>query len=151
MTDPETPDTAAEARVKETPAAAVAGDDAPEASDATEAAALAERVRTERQYVGMSQAEVAQVLGIPRAAVSALETGRRRVTGLELKRLSELFGISGDRLLGRGQVEDATTTALFRAAKSLSEGDKQQVLRFAEFLRGAGHAPPVAFPEEGEQ
>lgn len=103
--------------------------------------ALAERIRTDRLYVGLSQADVAEVLGIPRAAVSAIENGHRRVTGIELKRLAELFGTSGDRLLGRTTPDDAATTALFRATKSLSESDKQQVLRFAEFLRGAGQAP----------
>ncbi|MCR6493536.1 helix-turn-helix domain-containing protein [Cellulomonas sp. P24] len=105
--------------------------------------ALAERIRTDRLYVGLSQADVAEVLGISRAAVSAIENGHRRVTGIELKRLAELFGTSGDRLLGRTAPDDAATTALFRATKSLSESDKQQVLRFAEFLRGAGQAPPV--------
>ncbi|WHP18929.1 helix-turn-helix transcriptional regulator [Cellulomonas sp. ES6] len=103
--------------------------------------ALAERIRTDRLYVGLSQADVAEVLGISRAAVSAIENGRRRVTGIELKRLAELFGTTGDRLLGRAAHDDPATTALFRATKSLSESDKQQVLRFAEFLRGAGQAP----------
>lgn len=112
-------------------------------SEEVEAAALAGRLRTERQYIGLSQADVAEVLGIPRAAVSALETGRRRVTGLELKRLAELYGTSVDNLLGKESVEDATTAALFRAAKGLTADDKEQVLRFAEFLRSAGHAPTV--------
>ncbi len=104
---------------------------------------LAERIRQERSYVGLSQADVAEVLGIPRAAVSALETGKRRVTGLELGRLAELFGTSVDRLLGRDVPADDTTAALFRATKSLTDADKEQVLRFAEFLRGAGQAPEV--------
>jgi transcriptional regulator with XRE-family HTH domain len=117
-------------------------DDVNGAGESTpEAAALAERIRAERHYLGLNQADVAVALGIPRAAVSALETGRRRVSGLELKRLSELFGISVDRLAGRSPVEDPTTNALFRAAKSLTEDDKQKVLRFAEFLREAGPAP----------
>lgn len=113
-----------------------------------EAIALAQRIRAERQYIGLNQADVAAALGIPRAAVSALETGRRRVSGLELKRLSELFGTSVDRLLGRSPSEDPATMALFRAAKNLSDDDKQQVLRFAEFLREAGQAPPLRAAED---
>lgn len=116
--------------------------------DGVEAAALAERLRTERQYIGLSQADVADVLGVPRAAVSALETGRRRVTGLELRRLAELYGTSVDTLLGKEAAEDATTTALFRAAKGLTADDKEQVLRFAEFLKSAGRAPAVG-PGDG--
>lgn len=119
--------------------------------DGPETLALAQRIRAERQYIGLSQADVASALGIPRAAVSALETGRRRVSGLELKRLSELFGTSVDRLLGHTVNEDATTTALFRAAKNLSDDDKQQVLRFAEFLREAGQAPALPAAQDHRQ
>lgn len=111
---------------------------------------LAERIRQERSYVGLSQADVADALGISRAAVSALENGKRRVSGLELGRLAELFGTSVDRLLGRDLPADETTTALFRATKSLTESDKEQVLRFAEFLRGAGTAPPVSISREDD-
>lgn len=103
---------------------------------------LAENIKRERMYIGLSQAEVADALNISRAAVSALETGRRRVTGIELKRLARLFGTSGDRLLGVTSVaEQPMAAALFRAAKDLSASDQEQVLRFAEFLRAAGRAP----------
>ena len=100
---------------------------------------LAENIRRERAYIGLSQAEVASALGIPRAAVSALETGRRRVSGVELKRLAKLFGTSGDRLLGIEELRaQEPADAIFRATRNLSEGDREQVLRFAEFLRAAG-------------
>lgn len=107
---------------------------------------LAENIRRERDYIGLSQADVADALSIPRAAVSAFETGRRRVTGVELKRLAKLFGTSVDRLLGtESLVDQEPTAALFRATRGLSETDQQQVLRFAEFLRQAGRP---ALPEK---
>jgi transcriptional regulator with XRE-family HTH domain len=109
---------------------------------------LARRIRAEREYLKLNQAQVAEVLGIPRAGVSALETGRRRVSGLELKKLATLFGTSGDRLLGRDVDDDPTAVALFRTAKALTDEDRLQVLRFAEFLRGAGPAPAVNFDAE---
>lgn len=110
--------------------------------------ALAQRIRAEREYLKLNQMQVAEVLGIPRAAVSALETGRRRVSSLELKKLSSLFGVSVDRLLGQEVEDDPTAVALFRAAKALTEDDRMQVLRFAEFLREAGPAPTVDFGAE---
>lgn len=116
--------------------------------DGPDAEALAARIRQERLYLGMSQADVATALDIPRAAVSALETGRRRVSGLELKGLAQLFGTSVDRLLGDVAPEDPATAALFRATKDLSVDNKNQVLRFAEFLRTAGAAPTVTMPED---
>ncbi|WP_062980496.1 helix-turn-helix transcriptional regulator [Nocardia anaemiae] len=104
---------------------------------------LAERIRSEREYLNLKQEQVAEVLKTSRAAVSAIETGRRKVSGQELKRLAELFGTSVDRLLGSGPEEDETTTALFRTARTLSDHDRMQVLRFAEFLRNAGPAPQL--------
>ncbi|MGH3686705.1 MAG: helix-turn-helix transcriptional regulator [Pseudonocardiaceae bacterium] len=104
---------------------------------------LAERIRTEREYLNLKQEQVADVLGVSRAAVSAIETGRRKVSGQELKLLAKLFGVSVDHLLGAGLEEDETVQALFRAAKELSDHDRAQVLRFAEFLRNAGPPPPV--------
>lgn len=131
----------------ENPARPVPGASTENYESTPEGPELAERIRQERSYVGLSQADVAEALGIPRAAVSALETGKRRVSGLELGRLAELFGTSVDRLLGRDVPADETTTALFRATKSLTDADKEQVLRFAEFLRGAGRAPEVERPQ----
>jgi transcriptional regulator with XRE-family HTH domain len=109
---------------------------------------LAARVQKEREYLNLSQEQVAEVLRIPRAAVSAIENGRRKVSSQELKRLAELFGTTVDRLLGAELEEDPTSLALFRTAKSLSENERREVLRFAEFLRTAGPAPPLNEKEE---
>lgn len=117
------------------------GDSEGDARAALEAEALAQRVREARVYAGLNQEQVATALGIPRAAVSAIETGRRRVSGLELGQLASVLGVSVDRLLGHAVVADPTVDALFRATHDLSEPDKAQVLRFAEFLRSAGDAP----------
>lgn len=95
---------------------------------------LAERIRTEREYLGLTQDQVAKVLGVPRAAVSAIETGRRKVSSVELAKLAKLFGTSSDRLLGTEALANEASTQLFRATKDLSDHDKDQVLRFAEFL-----------------
>ena len=108
---------------------------------------LAQRIRTEREHLKLSQAQVADVLGIPRPAVSAIETGRRRVNSVELKKLGELFGASVDRLLGHETEDDPTAVELFRTAKALTQEDRHQVLRFAEFLRGAGPAPAIRTPQ----
>lgn len=101
-------------------------------------AVLAERLRSEREYLGLSQDQVARVVDLPRAAVSAFETGRRKVSSVELARLAKLYGTTPDRLLGSETPADERATALFRATKKLSDYDKDQVLRFVEFLNNAG-------------
>ena len=98
---------------------------------------LADRLRREREYLGLSQEQVAAVMSVPRAAVSAFETGRRKVSSVELATLAKLYGTTTDRLLGGEPTVDESTTQLFRATKALSDHDKEQVLRFAEFLSNA--------------
>jgi transcriptional regulator with XRE-family HTH domain len=104
---------------------------------------LGERLRRSREYLGLSQGEVAEVLGVSRPAISHIETGRRKVSTLELAKLARLFAQPYEYFLGEVPevVADETSQALFRAARDLTEEDRRQVLRFAQFLRNAGRAP----------
>jgi transcriptional regulator with XRE-family HTH domain len=113
----------------------------PEDDDAWRA--IGERLRHSRDYLGLSQGEVADVLGVSRPAISQIEAGRRKVSTLELARLARLFARPYEYFLGEvpTPVEDETSQALFRAARDLNDDDRRQVLRFAEFLRNAGRAP----------
>jgi transcriptional regulator with XRE-family HTH domain len=106
-------------------------------SDEEEQVRLGARLREAREYVGLLQEDVANALAIPRASVSALEAGKRKVTSLELRRLSRLYRRSVAWLLGEAQ-ELSEAEPLFRAAAALSTEDREQVLRFAEFLAAAG-------------
>jgi len=105
---------------------------------------LSERLRESREYLGLSQEFVAEHLGIPRASISAMESGKRKVSGVELKQLARLYKRSIASLLGEEELrredfsEDKTVRAIFRTTRDLSEQDRQQLLRFAQFLRQAG-------------
>jgi transcriptional regulator with XRE-family HTH domain len=106
--------------------------------------ALGARLRQAREYLGLSQEAVAEALGVPRASVSAMETGRRKVSSLELRDLARLYQRPVDwfyDVYTSSPAQDETVTALFRATEDLTREDKEQVLRFAEFLKGAGQAP----------
>jgi transcriptional regulator with XRE-family HTH domain len=106
---------------------------------------LGKLLREARESLGLPQGVVADHLGIPRPSVSDMEAGRRKVTFLELKQLAALYRrpiayFSGEKVYDTPQ--DETTVELFRAASDLSEEDREQVLRFARFLRDAGPAQP---------
>lgn len=108
---------------------------------------VARRLRSARETLGFTQEDVASALGIPRTSVIAMEAAKRNVTALEIRRLARLYRREVSWLLGEGpesvQEGDAENQALFRATAQLSEEDKDQVLRFAQFL-AAGEAPPGA-------
>jgi transcriptional regulator with XRE-family HTH domain len=109
-----------------------------------EQAALGSRLREAREYVGLLQDEVAGALGIPRTSLSAIEAGKRKVSGVELRRLARLYRRPVGWLLGEEDVDLSDVEPLFRATAQLSDQDKEQVLRFAEFLAGAGRPGEVA-------
>ncbi len=107
---------------------------------------IGSRLREVREYLNISQQQVAQRTGIPRPSVSAMEHGKRRVEVGELEKLAALYGYPVSYFMGNESSEEAAdprARALFRAAKELSETDLDEVVRFAEYLkfrdkRGAG-------------
>lgn len=112
---------------------------------------LGERLRRSREYLGLSQGEVAEYMHLSRPAITNIEAGRRKVSTFELARLARLYRQPYEYYLGEVPevVEDETTGALFRTTRELSDGDKEQVLRFAQFLRSAGPAPKTR-PDDGK-
>lgn len=92
------------------------------------------RLRDARLATGLTQAEVAEALGMSRPTLAAVEKGTRKITGLELRRLARLYQRDVAWLLGEEDPGVTAGSALHRATANLSDGDKEQVLRFAEFL-----------------
>lgn len=97
---------------------------------------VAVRLRQARESLGFTQDEVGEALDIPRTSVHAMETGKRKVSAVELRRLSRLYRKNVEWLLGEEPGDDnaAGNGALFRATRELSEEDQAQVLRYAQFL-----------------
>ena len=66
---------------------------------------LSKRIKEERKYSGLSQEEVARCLGMPRRAVSVIESGALRISTEELRRLAELNQTAMESLTGHGTEE----------------------------------------------
>ena len=111
---------------------------------------LAQRLKEAREYLGLSQEYVSQQTKIPRPAISEAEAGRRRVESLELKRLAALYGrplsyfLPGQQAVGSASSEtvdlqpgaiDQTEVKLRGLTKDLPAEDREEIVRFAEYLR----------------
>jgi DNA-binding XRE family transcriptional regulator len=104
--------------------------------------AMAARLRDAREYLGMSQDEVAAALKLSRPAITNIESGSRKVEAIELDQLAQLYGRSVTYFLSGEQADQTSSesVAFFaRTLTGLSEKDLAEVARFAEFLR-AGNA-----------
>jgi transcriptional regulator with XRE-family HTH domain len=108
-------------------------------SEETESQQLAKRLREVREYLNLSQQFVADKTGIPRSAVSDIERGARKVDSLELRKLARLYMYPVGYFLGDEEAGD-DVRALARAVTDLTEGDRAEVVRFAQFLRYSADA-----------
>ncbi len=99
---------------------------------------LGERLREAREYLGFSQEDVATFLGVSRSALSLMETGQRKVDALELKKLAGLYKRPIGYFTGE-EVEEISFGAdvkhLARKVSELSPDDREELGRFADFLR----------------
>lgn len=66
------------------------------------------RLKEIRERKGISQADLSQILNVTPSAVGMWEQGRREPSYEKLKRISDVFNVSTDYLLGR---ENITTSS----------------------------------------
>ncbi len=87
-----------------------------------------ERVRYVREKRGFSQSELAQRAGLPQSTISLFESGDRKPSFENLRKLADALSVSVDYLLGR--VEDldgtaGTASAIFRDFNRLDAQGKK--------------------------
>ena len=108
--------------------------------DAAEKRAIvATRIREARKAAGLSQGQVAKMLGLQRPSVSEMEAGNRRVSADEIARLAELFDVSPGWLLGEGahraDPHDAKLQLAARELGKLKQEDLERLLALLASMR----------------
>lgn len=99
---------------------------------------LAIRLKESRRHSGLSQDEAGAAIGLPRLAVTLIESGSRKVEAVELAKFSNLYGKDVEWLLfdiikkNREKV-----AALEDLTRGLSEDDLEHLERFVNFLRNS--------------
>lgn len=96
-----------------------------------------ERLRRAREIRQLSQAELAARAKLQPSAVSHFETGGRRPSLDNLRRLADALSVSIDYLLGRSESIDGVTKTvdvLYRNIEQLSASDREVVNTIAKEL-----------------
>jgi len=100
---------------------------------------LARRLRTAREHAGLSQGQVAKLLGMHRPTVSEIEAGRRKVSSEELSDFARIYEVSITWLAGaeaeEGEIDDRIRLAA-RDLMKLKPADLDKVLRLLATIRG---------------
>jgi len=69
---------------------------------------IAERVARMRKEKGITQAEMADLLGVSQPVVSEYERGTLRLHGELIVRVAEILSVSADELLGLSEAKNAS-------------------------------------------
>ena len=98
------------------------------------------RLRAAREKRDLSQGDLAKRAGLQPSAVSHFETGSRKPSFDNLRRLADALKVSTDYLLGRVSEEEALAGAdtFFRHLDRLTSEDRDMAENFLEFLAEKG-------------
>src|SRR3954467_599057 len=102
-----------------------------------ERGALAAKLKAAREYIGLSQEEVAAILKVPRSAISLMEKGDRKVDALELKALARVYRRNLHHFTGTEEPSalPEEVVHLARTASQLKPKDLEELKLFAQFLQ----------------
>ena len=106
---------------------------------ATERKLLAERLKEARKLAGISQGNVAKIMGLHRPTISEIEAGNRRVSADELARLAGVYDVSVSWLLGQTpetiDLQDPRLELAARELTKLKPDDLDRLLKLLAAMR----------------
>lgn len=93
------------------------------------------RLKNLRKNRHFSQEFVANKLNIPRTALVAIESNKRKISAEELKNFAELYNVSLDELMyGTSKIADENNiTHLVEKFSTLSTSAQTEILNFIDF------------------
>lgn len=107
--------------------------------DSAMRAQIAERLKEARKLAGLSQGQVAKMLGLHRPSISEMEAANRRVSADELAQLAEVYDVSVAWLLGEApetlEVQDPRLELAARELSKLKPEDLESLLKLLAAMR----------------
>jgi transcriptional regulator with XRE-family HTH domain len=101
-------------------------------------AGIGERLREAREAAGLSQGQVAKLLGLHRPAITDIESTARKVSAGELAQFAEVYHVSLEWLVGRQSDANDKVKLAARKLQGLKEADLDTVMRIIDSFRKTG-------------
>lgn len=102
---------------------------------------IALRLKEARKMAGLSQGQVAKLLGMHRPTVSEIEAGKRKVSAEELARFGDVYDVTVSWLLGETavqlEVDDPRLQLAARELSKLKPDDLDKLLRLLASMRNS--------------
>jgi transcriptional regulator with XRE-family HTH domain len=106
--------------------------------DPAKKAIIASRIRDARTVAGLTQGQVAKMLGLHRPSISEVEAGNRSVTAEELTQMAKIFDVSVSWLSGEDvEQTDLHDNTLQLAARELQKLKPEDLERLLKILSSA--------------
>lgn len=91
------------------------------------------KLRKSREYMSLTQEQVAEILGIGRDAILRIENGKRKISAEELLGFSKLYLVSIDELLHEDVNINYNNQAFARGIENLSKKDQEEILNLIKY------------------
>ncbi len=88
---------------------------------------IGEKLRKAREYLELTQEQVAKILGVGRDAIIRIEKGSRKITAEELSDFSRLYNVSMDDIVN-DKIIMTNEQVYARGFENLSEKDQKEIL-----------------------
>lgn len=96
------------------------------------------RIAELREQKGLSQSEISELLGIPQSTYAGYELGNRKVPLSIIKKLSKIYGVSADYLLGNQNEKQSTTSQSTTIAAhfegELTPEEQEEINNFIQYV-----------------
>lgn len=97
---------------------------------------LGQRIKKLREEKDMTQQNLADILGVSQQAVAKWESGKAEPDSMTMVRISNIFEVSLDYLLGRTNIRTPIETiAAHHDGDEWTEEELEEIERFKEFVR----------------
>ncbi len=94
---------------------------------------LGTRLKKAREYLGLTQEDVANLIGVSRVIITNIEAGIRKVSAEELSKFAKIYGWTMEELLEGEKEENVPMFA--RTFSELSKEDQDEILNLIKFKK----------------
>ena len=96
---------------------------------------LGTRLKEAREYLGLTQEDVAKLMGVSRVIITNIEAGTRKVSAEELSKFSKIYGWTMEELMEGEKAETEAVQMFARTFNELSDEDQNEILNLIKFKK----------------
>lgn len=93
------------------------------------------RLKKAREYLGLTQEDVAKLLGVSRVIITNIELGIRKVSAEELLKFSKIYGWTMEELMEENTENSDNVMMFARSIKELSKEDQAEIMNLIKFKK----------------